>query len=593
MRKAFKYMFAAFAAVMLVLSCDPEENLPVTPQDPPQETPQDPPQDNPQDEPQDPSEGDPQDPPQEVVEPVIFNLVAQMPEGVAAGVESVDVTASEAIFEGGATLSVNLSETAGAVEGDVIKLSATLPENGPTVTEGMILWVRFNAPGTDHTVYTSYIVLDSKVFVDGKLTSIELDATQSGRHAGSAEFDGTSSEKPYLIADKYQFHAVNSLMAQGATTYFRLLADVDLENESWTVVDAAGGVSFDGDGHKISNVTARSGLFSTLAGNIQDLIIDTATISAELEGGLGVLANVAVENVTVKNVTILNSTLSNTKDYTGGLIGKMTSGVVENVNVACEVTNTAAHTGGLIGNMESGALKNSVASGDVTSNYYYAGGLVGYAATATLENCHATGKVVSNKTNYARTGGLVGEIHGGSVVGCHAAGDVDIKGAYAGGLIGVIDGTMVVSTSYATGAVAQLNEKNYNGVLIGWITPASNATVSNCYTSGKVSGKNYCGGFVGYVQGVTSITDCYSNSEIDAAKWSGCVFGGNVDPKENLSLTGFIGWNVSERVAFWYNQAEALEGNYMGTDGTISAKAREYGWDETIWDLSGDVPVLK
>ena len=593
MKNTLRFIFAAFVAVLLVLSCNPEEDLPVTPQDPSQETPQDPSQETPQDPPQDDPQDNPQEPPQEVVEPAVFNLVAQMPEGVAAGIASVDVTASEAVFEGGATLSMNLSETEDAVEGDVISLSVTLPENGPAVTEGMTFWVRFNAPETDHTVYTSYIVLDSENFVDGKLNPIELDATQSDKHAGSADFDGTSEDKPYLIADKYQFHAVNSLMAQGATTYFRLLTDVDLENAAWTVIDAAGGVSFDGDGHKISNVTAGSGFFSTLAGNVQDLTIDTATISAELEGGLGVLANVAAENVTVKNVTILNSTLSNAKDYTGGLIGKMTSGVVEDVNVACAVTNTAAHTGGLIGNMEDGTLKNCVASGDVTSNYYYAGGLVGYAATATLVDCQATGKVISNRTNYARTGGLVGEIHGGSVTGCHAAGDVDIKGAYAGGLIGVVDGTMTVSASYATGAVAQLNEKNYNGVLIGWITPASNVAVSNCYTSGKVSGKNYCGGFVGYVQGVTSITNCFSNSEIDAAKWSGCVFGGNVDPKDNLTLTGFIGWNVSNRVAFWYNQTEALEGNYMGIEGTISAKAKEYGWDETIWDLSGDVPVLK
>ena len=523
----------------------------------------------------------------------VLAITAKLPEGVAAVVGSVDITASEAIFNAGNTLTISLTEKGDAGNDGILHLFANLPKGSQSVAEGTTLLMHFNAPDTDHTVYTRYVELGASAFTAGKLNTINVNASQSDKHAGSADFDGTSEDKPYLIADKYQFHAVNSLMAQDATTYFRLLTDVDLENAAWTVIDAAGGVSFDGDGHKISNVTAGSGFFSTLAGNVQDLTIDTATISAELEGGLGVLANVAAENVTVKNVTILNSTLSNAKDYTGGLIGKMTSGVVEDVNVACAVTNTAAHTGGLIGNMEDGTLKNCVASGDVTSNYYYAGGLVGYAATATLVDCQATGKVISNRTNYARTGGLVGEIHGGSVTGCHAAGDVDIKGAYAGGLIGVVDGTMTVSASYATGAVAQLNEKNYNGVLIGWITPASNVAVSNCYTSGKVSGKNYCGGFVGYVQGVTSITNCFSNSEIDAAKWSGCVFGGNVAPKDNLTLTGFIGWNVSNRVAFWYNQTEALEGNYMGTEGTISAKAKEFGWSETIWDLSGEEPRLK
>lgn len=35
------------------------------------------------------------------------------------------------------------------------------------------------------------------------------------------------------------------------------------------------------------------------------------------------------------------------------------------------------------------------------------------------------------------------------------------------------------------------------------------------------------------------------------------------------------------------------DGNYMGTSGTISAKAKDFKWDETIWDLSGDEPKLK
>ena len=193
-------------------------------------------------------------------------------------------------------------------------------------------------------------------------------------------------------------------------------------------------------------------------------------------------------------------------------------------------------------------------------------------------------------------GGLVGLSSSAGHVDMYTsynAGTVHAWGNNAGGLIGVVDGEMTVNRSYATGTVAQLNEQNYNGVLIGYITSNSEIEISDCYTSGKVSGKNYCAGFVGYVQGVTHITNCYTNSIIDAAKWSGCVFAGNVESKDKLIMTGFIGWNVSNRVAFWYNQSSAPEGNYMGTEGTISKKAKEFGWSETIWDHSDDEPKLK
>lgn len=596
----------------------------------------------------------------------VLAITAKLPEGVAAVVGSVDITASEAIFNAGKTLTISLTEKGDAGTDGILHLFANLPQGNQAIAEGTVLLMHFNAPDTDHTVYTRYVELDASAFTAGRLNTINVNASQSDKHAGLATCDGTIAEKAYLIGDKYQMQAMHDLMKADATTYFKMVDDVDLAGIDWeplNLVDDSWskGIYFDGADHTVSNFSSNAETYDypsfagILNGTVCNVTFDKANVQcAGKKGGViagyfghknkalkGHCINVVIKNSvvnseamagvfaaqgdnigTLSDCSVVNTSITSTGSrvggfigslvqadkisdcaaseveisagqYAGGLIGNVADGTLTDCSASGSVTSSSSHVGGLIGNMEAGTLTGCSANVVVTAASYYSGGLVGYATTGTLADCHATGKVVSNKTNYARTGGLVGEIHGGSVTGCSATGDVDIKGAYAGGLIGVIDGTMTVSTSYAAGHVAQLNEKNYNGVLIGWITPESHATVSNCYTSGKVSGKNYCGGFVGYVQGVTSITDCYSNSEIDAAKWSGCVFGGNVDPKENLSLTGFIGWNVSERVAFWYNQAEALEGNYMGTDGTISAKAREYGWDETVWDLSGDVPVLK
>ena len=595
----------------------------------------------------------------------VLAITAKLPEGVAAAVGSVDITASEAIFNAGKTLTISLTEKGDAGDDGILHLFANLPQGNQAIAEGTTLLMHFNAPDTDHTVYTRYVELDASAFTAGKLNTINVNASQSDKHAGLATCDGTTAEKSYLIGDKYQMQAMHELMTADATTYFKMVDDVDMSGIDWEPLNLESPYSkalyFDGAEHTITNFSSNgetydypsfagilngtltnvtfdkadiqctskkggviAGYFghknNSLKGNCIKVIIKNSTVnSAAMAGAIaaqgdnvGTLSECSVVNTSITSTgarvggfigslvqadKISDCTASEVEisagQYAGGLIGNVADGTLTDCSASGSVTSSSSHVGGLIGNVDAGTLTGCSANVVVTAASYYSGGLVGYATTATLADCHATGKVVSNKDNYARTGGLVGEIHGGSVVGCHAAGDVDIKGAYAGGLIGVIDGTMVVSTSYATGAVAQLNEKNYNGVLIGWITPASNATISNCYTSGKVSGKNYCGGFTGFIEGKTIITNCYSNSIIEGGKWSASVFSGNVNPVENLTLTGFIGWNVSNRVAFWYNQAEALAGNYMGTDGTISAKAREFGWDETIWDLSGEEPRLK
>jgi hypothetical protein len=36
-----------------------------------------------------------------------------------------------------------------------------------------------------------------------------------------------------------------------------------------------------------------------------------------------------------------------------------------------------------------------------------------------------------------------------------------------------------------------------------------------------------------------------------------------------------------------------VKNNYVGAEGTLSAKATELGWSAEVWDLSGDFPKLK
>ena len=60
-----------------------------------------------------------------------------------------------------------------------------------------------------------------------------------------------------------------------------------------------------------------------------------------------------------------------------------------------------------------------------------------------------------------------------------------------------------------------------------------------------------------------------------------------------ISIKGFVAWSDNPNKKFIYQDKVPVTGNYHGTEGTISAQAKALGWDESIWDLSADIPKLK
>lgn len=599
-------------------------------------------------------------------------LTAKLPAGAAAGIKSVEMKAGAPIFYGGNTLTVTFETLGDAGEDDILHIFASLPSQDQDIAEGTTMFVTFNAPETDHTVYTRYIELGAQTLTSGKLNTINVNASASDKHAGLTTCDGTAAGKAYLIADKYQMQAMHDLMTADATTYFKMVADVDMAGIVWEPLNLVSpwskGIYFDGGDHTIYNFSSDGETYAypsfagILNGTVCNVTFDKADVQCAGNKG-GVIAgyfghkenaleahcvNVTVKNSNVTSTTMLGAfaaqgdnvtTLSKCSvintgvtstgaivggfigslvqadkisdctaegvvidagQYAGGFIGSMAEGTLTGCSVSGTVTSTSSYAGGFVGNMKAGTLTGCTATVDVTAASFYSGGLVGYAATATLTDCHAAGKVVNNRDNYSRTGGLVGEIHGGSVTRCSATGGVEYKGAYGGGLIGVIDGKFTITESYATGEVYQTNGKNYHGGLIGFLAKEGDVAISNCYATGAVRnpGNNYCGGFIGYsIATSIQILNSYSKSEIESKNaYSGCIFISSIGDTNTLSCTGFIGWNVSNKgwcyVATDKTSIFPDENSYMGTEGTISAKAKAFEWNETIWDLTGDVPVL-
>lgn len=474
---------------------------------------------------------------------------------------------------------------------------------------------------------------------------IGIDAVQGGTNFQAPDdkvafvvFKATAPEQlgsgksgdPYIIENLDGFLKIGSMMQDDATTYFKLSADIDFaeveytDENPWTPFNYATAdedvaaaekrmIVLDGDNHKISNFTASAPLFGVLVGSVQNLTIENAKVTAERNDG-GILAMfggtaAAATETLVKNVIVKNSEVSNEYKRSGGLISWVKGGVLENVEVDCKVS-AEQQTGGLIGRMEAGSIINSCATGDVTSNIYYAGGLVGFAGSITVKDSYATGNVESASGNYTRSGGLIGHIAGDSTIDrCHATGNVTGAGHFAGGLVGEVQGTadktttLTIKASYATGNVTLPITNNFAhaGGLLGSVLEGGYAVISDCYATGTIVVRRYSGGFVGTMGNANSklsVTNSYTTSDISGinlAERSG-MFLGNDNGVADITVKGFIAWDVSNSGRFAYSAeaaAKLIEGNYLGTEGTVSKKAAEFKWDTNVWDLSGDFPKLK
>ena len=115
--------------------------------------------------------------------------------------------------------------------------------------------------------------------------------------------------------------------------------------------------------------------------------------------------------------------------------------------------------------------------------------------------------VISNLTINTTEGvvGFFGGVFGGSIdsVGlenCNISGTDGV-----GGLVG--DGNATITNCYATGSVTG---NNYVGGLVGY---GYMATITNCYATASVTGNNYVGGLVGFGSG-SSITNSYATGSV-------------------------------------------------------------------------------
>ena len=491
----------------------------------------------------------------------VLAITAKLPKDVADGIKSIDITASEAIFNGGNSLTITLTTPGDADDDDILHLFATLPAGNKKIPAGTTLLVHFNAPDATQKVYTRLVEISSEMtFTANSLNTININASKSNQHAGPITCDGTTPAKAYLIGDKYQMLAVHDLLVSDATLrYFKMIDDIDMSGIIWVPLNNTADANkkfskyiyFDGNGHTISNIStsttpaAYPSVFGVLNGTVTNLTVDHATIypgpstsggnSAVIGGYIG--SSDCTVTPAVTNVTITNSTVGTSSEkggnYNGIIAGRVSKAetTFSNITISdCEVASTST-VGGLISTVSASMTisgTNSITNTNVSGAGNGTGGFVGDVnAVLTMSGCTYTGGTVKGGGRY--TGGMLGQVRNYMSV----ISNCSVEDA-------TIDATAVTSTDPRSGGfVGILNASaTIKGCRVG--TEMQKVTLE-LGTPSAADTKLNCGGFAGCSYGtITKNGDVRSKAFVT-------ITCSNPSSEENsgytLNLGGFTGYH--------------------------------------------------
>ena len=170
--------------------------------------------------------------------------------------------------------------------------------------------------------------------------------------------------------------------------------------------------TFDGCGHTISGL------------NVQGSTVNQGLFAA-------------INKATIRNLNVSGTVSCGTKNYVGGIVGKVQAGAIENCSFSGSVTG--GYTGGIAGGLNSNnvTISGCVNAADVAGTT--AGGILGYwKTTAAIQNCYNTGSV----TGSAKAGGIVGQLNKGTIENCYSIGDIGGKASQKGGIFAFSSATV-------------------------------------------------------------------------------------------------------------------------------------------------------
>lgn len=389
-----------------------------------------------------------------------------------------------------------------------------------------------------------------------------------------------TKEDPYNLYTADDLKTMKDLLVAKKVTYFRLQEDIDMSSiETWVPLNWESpyelGIDFDGNGHTLSNFfcdfTDYPSFFGVLNGNCYDVTFKNAKVVVN-NARSGILAGYC-----------------GLQDASKGIRGDCTR-----VHIQGELDHTPSSkygAGGFFGFMGTGSLHACSADVIINSKLNNVGGLFGYCGKEVeVVDCWTSGVI----TGAQRVGGIGGGTVGDDdpevpirIANCYST--AKVHGSFGIGGIG----------GYFCKAKATPNDVDPGNIIENCIAWNEEIRANSSYkddgtvgepTPGDLSHYS-CGAIVGWTAVRNTLRNCYRNP---AMKYNQTIFFDysdafslynqeDVSPASPLVVVAVDGAN--------YNYP--YHGKAAPTGKTVSEIAKGLGWSSSIWDFSGELPVLK
>ena len=380
-------------------------------------------------------------------------------------------------------------------------------------------------------------------------------------------------EEPYNLYTAADVVAMTDLLVEKKMTYFRLQADIDMSGvENWVPLNYKSPydylIDFDGNGHTIDNFkctfSSYPSFFGVLYGNCYDVTFTNAYIECDAASGCGILGGYGgtgdhhceVNRVHVHGKVILNG------NKTG--------------------------VGGMFGCLANGNISASSSDVDVYSTKNYVGGLVGYCKNTPdgnhITDCWTGGSVRGDQ----RVGGIAGGINGDGdeIINCYSVAKLYI----------MVEGEKEYAATRSVGGIvahanqdkADQNTTRTPGNVVQGCIAWQDEIKTRTYLGATLDGNDFysSGAIVAFGATQNTYANCYRRPDLDFRDYSDLFLlynQENTSPASPLVVKAVEG-NTHN---FPYHGKAAPAGK------TVSQLAKSLGWSASIWDLSGDLPVLK
>ncbi|MHC5061443.1 MAG: DNRLRE domain-containing protein [Planctomycetota bacterium] len=276
---------------------------------------------------------------------------------------------------------------------------------------------------------------------------------------------GTAAD-PYLIETETQLNSIghNSRLMD---KHFRLISDLEMDGLRYYMIAPEPYVfsgTFDGNGHKISNI-------------LLEPLFDFSSF--------GFIANIKGDGASMQDLTLIDPNINSDWGWgVGSLAGKNEGGTITNCHTVNANIRGWAGVGGLVGvNYYYGVISGCSATGNVSENTFMSplfscvGGLVGENTFwSEIENSFAK----CNVSGEDCLGGLVGEsVIYSPITNCYADSNVTGTADYIGGLVGRFGGSSGITYCYSSSVVTGPDESDSVGGLVG----GKISSAANYYTA--------------------------------------------------------------------------------------------------------------